>query len=40
MKSVLFLAPLAQAGTVVWNGFFNESYTLDTLDQCMPIECS
>ncbi|KAL5364453.1 hypothetical protein BJX96DRAFT_187795 [Aspergillus floccosus] len=33
MKSVLFLAPLAQAGTVVWNGFFNESYTLDTLNQ-------
>ncbi|KAF9889533.1 hypothetical protein FE257_007243 [Aspergillus nanangensis] len=32
MKSVLFLAPLAQAGTVVWNGFFDASYTLDTLD--------
>ncbi|KAL4893606.1 hypothetical protein BDV59DRAFT_27350 [Aspergillus ambiguus] len=33
MKSLLFVVPLAQAGTVVWNGFFNSSYTLDELNQ-------
>lgn len=34
MKSILFYIPLAQAGTVVWNGFFNESFTVDHFDKC------
>ncbi|PIG86325.1 hypothetical protein AARAC_004560 [Aspergillus arachidicola] len=33
MKSVLFLIPLVHAGEVVWDGFFNSSFTADQLDK-------
>ncbi|PLB51045.1 hypothetical protein P170DRAFT_355312 [Aspergillus steynii IBT 23096] len=33
MKSILFFIPLAQAGTVVWDAFFNESFTVDHFDK-------
>lgn len=35
MKSFLFLIPLVQAGEIVWDGFFNSSFTVDQLDKCM-----
>jgi hypothetical protein len=34
MKSILFLIPLVQAGEVVWDGFFNSSFTVDQFDKC------
>ena len=34
MKPILFLIPAVQAGTVIWNGLFNESSTVDQLDEC------
>ncbi|KAB8251807.1 hypothetical protein BDV35DRAFT_296540 [Aspergillus flavus] len=33
MKSFLFLIPLVQAGEIVWDGFFNSSFTVDQLDK-------
>ncbi|KAE8131730.1 hypothetical protein BDV38DRAFT_288447 [Aspergillus pseudotamarii] len=33
MKSFLFLIPLVHAGEVVWDGFFNSSFTVDQLDK-------
>ncbi|KKK17678.1 hypothetical protein P175DRAFT_0460212 [Aspergillus ochraceoroseus IBT 24754] len=32
MKSILFSLPLASAGTVLWSGLFNETFTVDDFD--------
>ena len=43
MKSVALIPTLsllagsAQAGTVLWNGFFNSSFTVSDFDLCEPI---
>ncbi|PLB38857.1 glycoside hydrolase family 131 protein [Aspergillus candidus] len=33
MKPIFFLIPAVQAGTVIWNGIFNETSTVDQLDE-------
>ena len=40
MKSFLFLIPLVHAGEVVWDGFFNSSFTVDQLDKCKTDTCT